>query len=130
MNLHQIVSGVIQAVNPNQLITIQTSTGYTTNSDGSRVPGYAPAFDARGQVQELTTRDLHQLDALNIQGSMRTIYINGEIDAIIRISQKGGDLITLVDGSVWLTTAVLEQWPDWCKVAVTMQTDAIPVPQN
>ena len=132
MNLHRIVSTVISAVNPNQMITVQTSAGYITNPDGTLVPQYSPAFDRLAQVQELTSRDLRQLDALNIQGSMRTVYLNGEVDGIIRISKKGGDLITLQrDGSIWLTTAVLEQWDTgWCKLAITLQTDAIPVPDN
>ena len=133
MNLHSLVSSVISAINPNSKITIQTSDGYTINPDGTPVPRFAPAYDAWAQVQELTTRDLRQLEALNVQGSMRTLYISGELDAIIRVSQKGGDLITLGDGSVWLTTSVLEQFyegttPNWVKVAITLQTDAVPVP--
>jgi hypothetical protein len=28
------------------------------------------------------------------------------------------------DESVWLTTHVLEQWPSWCAVSVTMQVDS------
>lgn len=75
------------------------------------------------QVQELTTTDLRQLDALNIQGSTRVMYISGEVDAIARVRQKGGDLVTMIggDGQVYLTTRVLEMWPDWCKVAVVLQ---------
>jgi hypothetical protein len=121
MNLHQIASGAIAAVNPFQPVTIQTSTGATVNADGTRMPTYAPASTVSGQVQQLTTRDLRQLEALSIQGSSRKIYLNGEVDAIVRVSQKGGDLITLPDGSIWLTTAVLEQWPDWVAVSVTLQ---------
>ena len=69
--------------------------------------------------------DLRQLEGLNIQGSMRTIYLNGEVDAIIRINVKGGDIITLQDGSVWLTTHILEQWDvGWCKISITLQDGA------
>lgn len=122
MNLHGIVANVIAAVNPLQPVTVQISTGtYTTSSSGVRTPQYQPAVTVFGQVQELTTRDLRQLDSLNIQGSQRAIYLNGEVDAIVRVSAKGGDLITLQDGTVWLTTSVLEQWPDWCKVSVVLQ---------
>jgi hypothetical protein len=74
-----------------------------------------------GQVQQLTTRDLMHLDALNIQNSTRKMYLNGHVDAIVRMSDKGGDLISIANGTVWLTTAVLERWPDWCAVAMTLQ---------
>ena len=121
MNLHQVVSSAIGAVNPNAPVIVQTSAGNSVNPDGSVVPTFNPPFSAIAQVQELTTRDLRQLDGLNIQGSSRAIYLNGEVDAIVRVSQRGGDLITLADGSVWLTTHVLEQWPDWVKVSVTLQ---------
>jgi hypothetical protein len=72
-------------------------------------------------VQDLSQKDIRQLDALNIQGSQRTVYLNGEVNAVVRFSQSGGDLITTQDGTLWLTTAVLEAWPDWTKIAITLQ---------
>lgn len=127
MNLHQIASRVIDSVNPSQVATLQISMGYSTNADGSRTPQYDPngPFSVYAQVQELTTHDLRQLEGLNISGSSRSIYLNAyqstALSAIVRVNQQGGDLVTLSDGSVWLTTAVLERWPDWVKVAVTLQ---------
>lgn len=121
MNLHGIVAGAISAVNPMVPVTVQASTGYVTGADGKRTPTYAAPVAANGQVQELTTRDLRQLDGLNVQGSMRAIYLDGFVSGAVRVTKQGGDLITFEDGSVWLTTNVLEQWPDWVKVAVTLQ---------
>ena len=121
MNLHKIVSGVIHAVNPNQLIQVQASNGYTIGKDGRRTPTYLAPVQAYGQVQQLTGRDLRQLEMLNIQGSERKIYITGSIDAITRVNRTGGDIIVLSDNTVWLTTHVIEQWPDWCSVAVILQ---------
>ena len=122
MNLHTIASGAIAAVNPFQAVVIRTSTGAVVNPDGTRTPSYAAPVTVSGQVQQLTTRDLRQLEALSIQGSSRKVYLNGEVDAIVRVSQKGGDLLTLQDGSIWLTTHVLEQWDvGWCAVACTLQ---------
>jgi hypothetical protein len=127
VNLHAIVSGAIQVVNPNQPAMIQYSTGYVTNPDGSRSPSYAAATTVSAQVQELRVRDLWHLQGLNLQGSERKIYLYGSVSAIERVSQKGGDLITTQDGKVWLTNAVLEQWDDgangpaWCAVSVILQ---------
>lgn len=75
------------------------------------------------QLQEVTFKDLRQFEVLNLQGTHRVLYVDGaQVDPIIRFTQKGGDLITLLDGSVWLTTAVLEQWDaGWMKVSITLQ---------
>lgn len=124
MNLHGIASNKIAVVNPMQNVQVQLSTGYTTNPDGSRVPAYAAPIVVIAQVQELSVQDIRQLDMLNIQGSHRSIYFPGTVTGEVRWNQQGGDLITLVDGTVWLTTSVLEQWPQWSKVSVTLQNGA------
>jgi hypothetical protein len=103
------------------LISVQVSAGYATNSDGSRAPIYTTVCGVSAQVQQLTGEDLRHLEALNIQGSTRKLYVNGSIDAIVRFAQKGGDIVTLLDGTVYLTTHVLERWPDWCAVAMQLQ---------
>lgn len=124
MNLHGIAAGAIGAVNPMVPGTIQVSSGYTTSDDGSRVPTYTTVEDVPMQVQALTFRDLQQTDSLNLQGTRRAIYIDGRVDGLVRPDNKGGDIITLTDGpnaGTWLVAMVLEQWPDWCKVAVTLQ---------
>lgn len=121
MNLHQIVAGAVSAVNPQMPLTVLVSTGAITNADGSRVPGYAPPVTVYGDVQALQYNDIIQLDALNIQGQRRKIYINGEVDGLIRAGKKGGDLIITPNGEVWLVVLVLEYWPDWCSFAVTLQ---------
>jgi len=124
MNLHGIARGAISAVNPFVRAQVQVSTGYTTAPGAKRTPQYAPGVMVRVQVQALTFRDIQQIDGLNLQGTRRAIYIDGNIDGLVRPLNKGGDLITLDDGSVWLVAMVLEAWPDWCKVAVTLQDGA------
>jgi hypothetical protein len=124
MNLHQIASGAIGAINPFVLGTIKVSTGYTTAADGSRVSTYTPFTGVSMQVQALTWKDLQQVDGLNLNGTRRAIYMNGRADGVVRSLLKGGDLIALTNGpnaGTWLVALVLEQWPDWCKVAVTLQ---------
>lgn len=121
MNLHGIVSQVISAVNPREPVTIQFSTGSTTGADFSRQPAFSAPLAMLGQIQALTTPELRLLDQLNLQGAQRTIYLFGDVQGIIRVSQQGGDLITLADGSIWLTVTILEQWPNWVKAAIKLQ---------
>jgi len=130
VNLHQIASGLISAVNPFVLATVQRSTGYTTNPDGSRVPQYA-TFTARMQVQSLTYRDLELLDGLNISGTRRAIYLSGEVEGLVRAQQEGGDLIIFPDGTpgvpesnTWLAAYVLEHWSQWVKIAIVAQLNS------
>ena len=77
-----------------------------------------------GQVQPISTRDLAQLEGINLGGVKWKIYLNGEVDAIVRPEKKGGDLVTISTGrhqGVWLVVAILEQWPDWCVAAIVQQ---------
>lgn len=124
MNLHKVVSGTISAVNQNRRATLQTSNGSVTNPDGSRTPQYNNSIMVTAQIQALSQQDLRHLEGLNIQGSQRSIYLSGMLNGVQRPSALGGDLVTLYDGTIWLTTAVIEQWDSWVKVAVTLQNNA------
>jgi hypothetical protein len=127
MNLHAIVVGAISAINPIMTVSIQRSTGYTTGPDGDRIPTYAAPVSAQAQIQSLQYNDMVQIDGLNIQGERRAIYLNGNWEGLVRSDQKGGDLVTLPDGTVWLVALVLENWADrdgWVKICVTRQNGA------
>ena len=125
-NLRAVANSVTRAVNPNFKATLWISTGnsvinYVQTPTYNKVP-------VRAQVQPLTTGDLKLLDALNIQGAQKTIFLNGAALALVRVKKRGGDLIvfannTLPEGNTWLILANLEQWggSTWCKVAVVLQ---------
>lgn len=121
MNLHAIASPVISVVNPQVTVSVQFSTGSTTAADYSRVPTFSAPVAMLGQVQPLASGDLRLLDQLNLQGAQKAIYLSGNLQGVIRVSQQGGDLITMPDGTVYLTIQVLEQWPDWVKAAAKLQ---------
>ena len=123
MNLHALASAAIGAVNPFLPVTIQQSTGYTTNADGTQVPGYT-MLQASAQVQALTGSDVRELEGLNIQGVTQKAYLSGNYEGLFRVLGKGGDLI-VINGLTYLVTAVLERWPDWCCVGLTLQTDTV-----
>lgn len=128
MNLHGIVAGVTGAVNP--LISAQAlaSQGYTKSADYSQVPAYADPVTLTVQVQPLQTPELQHLDSLNIQGERKAVYLPGTWNAVARVDGEGGDLLKFPDrpggpARTWLVVLVLESWPDWTKVAVTLQVD-------
>lgn len=125
MNLHAIASPLVSVINPTQTVTIQVSTGSTTLADGTRVPTYVAPVAAPAQVQPLSSGDLRMLDGVNLGGDERALYVFGMLDSVLRLSQRGGDLVTFADGSVWLTILSLEDWPgsNWSKAAIRMQND-------
>ncbi len=125
MNLHAIVRSAISSVNPDVPVTVAFSLPPTTAPTGKRTATYSAPVPMMAQVQALTSTDLRKMEGQNIQGATRSIYLYGTLDGVSRMKQKGGDLVTLPGGVVYLTTMVLEQWPDWVKVSATAQMDGV-----
>ena len=123
MNLNADVAGVIGAVNPRLQVSVRLNQGNITNSDGTRSPSYSDPISLLAQVQPITWRDIQMMDGLNLQGTRKAIYLSGQIDVLVRVTNQGGDLISFPDGSIWLVGIVLEGWATagWCKVAATLQ---------
>lgn len=128
MNLHGLVRGVITSVNPDVQVGYWKSNGYTQDATFKQVPSYAHSVQIPAQVQALSGKDLRHEALQNIQGVVRAVYLYGNVQGVVRADMKGGDMFGFAQvpgGTVqyWKVVAVLETWPDWCKVAVTLQTD-------
>ncbi|HGG8717261.1 hypothetical protein [Atlantibacter hermannii] len=119
MNLRGIANGLTSRINPNVAGIFQVNTGFTTLPGGKRVPSYNNV-DVSVQFQELSSTDLKQIDAVNIQGILRSAYLNGNFNGVNRPEQKGGDIL-LVGNDKWLVVKVPELWPEWCRVIVNLQ---------
>ena len=120
MDLRGFTTGAINAINRFETVAVSVSTGYAIAGDGSTLPSYA-AYPMSADVQALGYRDLLQIQGMNIQGTRRKLYFNGEVDAIVRELNAGGSLITRSDATVWKVAYVLEQWATWCAVVITLQ---------
>lgn len=133
LNLHSIVRPAIQAVNPDTPVQWLVSTGFTVGSNGKQIPAFATPVPVRAQVQPPSGKLLQHANFLNIQGTLRSVYMYGNPQAISRVDAKGGDLLHFpqnvgapVDN--WLVLIVEEQgWNltdgSWTKVGVILQTD-------
>lgn len=127
MNLHAIASPAVGVVNPPVFCTLSVSTGYNTQPDGTQTPNYADYANIPVQVQALSYTDLMKLGALNIQGTRRAAYMNGNIEGIDRQAIKGGDLLTMPDlpgfpgPTTWLVAQVMEHFEGWSKLAIVLQ---------
>lgn len=131
MNLRGIANAAIQSINPNIPVTVKSPNGFSIDPATRRqVPAYI-STEAFGQIQALDGDDLKQMYGLNIQGSIRAMYLYGGIAGVIRpdsspqshvvfTSNEGG----IVKSREWGVFKVLETWPDWCKVAIVYQESA------
>lgn len=122
MDLRGIANGVTSAINPNETVTVLRSTGFTIGAGAKQIPSYAAPVTGPAQVQALDADDLKQLDGLNIQGTLRAIYLRGALAGVVRPNQTGGDIVKRNnDSETWLVVKVLESWPTWAKAAIVLQ---------
>lgn len=120
MDLRGLANGVSSTVNPNKTVTVRRSTGYTIGAGRRQVPSYAAPVTGPGQIQALDANDIKQLDGLNVQGTIRAIYLRGNLAGVIRPDGTGGDIVQIA-GQDWLVVKVLEGWPTWTKAAIVLQ---------
>lgn len=133
MNLHGIVRGAINSVNPDKTALFLASLGATSNADFSQTPAYAPGVSVRIQIQPLGKDELKHIDRLNLQGVFRTVYMFGNAQGIIRVLAEGGDLLQFApfQGQAvqnWKVVGPVEgPWNveagGWTKLIVCLQTD-------
>ena len=78
-----------------------------------------------GQIQPVGWRDIQMMEGLNLQGSRNKIWFYGRFDGLIRVDNKGGDLVIDPKGNIYLVAMVAEQWGinEWCSVFVTLQNE-------
>lgn len=133
MNLRGAVNAITQTVNPNIVVLVQISDGYTIGAGQRQAPTYKPAISGPAQIQALSSSDLKKIEGLNIQGSMRALYMYGNLNGVVRADSQGGDLITVIAQrgvpptlvGKWLTAGVPEPWTHWTKIMMVKQTDAV-----
>lgn len=144
-----VVGSVIQGVNmtgPTTIASLGTGAGgtgiynvnptpdalsgpITASFDGTRTPQFTSFPNLLMQVQALSAADLKQLDGLNLQGIVRSVYMSGFPQGVNRPAAQGGDLLMIPTGlsgttpDTWLVAGIIEQWDasGWTKVAVTLQ---------
>lgn len=130
MILNAMANQSTRAVNPNMTATLYVSTGYVTGADGTQVPAYANAVTGlQVNVQALSGGDIRHADALNLQGILRTIYVNRRVQGINRPAGLGGDKLEIATGlskravDEWLVCEVVEPWDvsGWTRVIAVLQ---------
>lgn len=132
MNLHGIVRGPINSVNPDRSAAYLKSLGNTPNANFSQTPTYANPVQVPVQIQPLGKEELRHVDRLNLTGVFRTVYLYSNPQGIVRVLAQGGDLLQFApfQGQAvqnWKIISVDGPWnveqSGWTKLLVCLQTD-------
>lgn len=131
INVRAAANFAIQVVNPDIWGTFYLSTGNAPNAAFLQIPSYAAGVNQRMQVQAVSARDLRHLKGLSLQGVLRSVHMWGDKQGVVRVNQKGGDLLYFpqVPGGaryIWKVEKVIETWRDWSHLIVSLQVDASP----
>ncbi|MDH0356963.1 hypothetical protein [Morganella sp. GD04133] len=121
MNLRGIANGMTSRINPNITAIGRRYKGETIGTGRKPVPEYYPDEEVTVQLQPLSDGDLKHVDGMNLQGLVKTLFINGAYYGANRTLKKGGDLF-IIDGQEWLVVDPVELWPDWSRVIICLQT--------
>lgn len=122
-----IANSAIQIVNENIPATWRRSNGYLIDDAGIQTPQYIDTA-VKVQSQAVSGDTLAFTEGLNIQGIMRSVYMYGNVQGVVRSDERGGDLLLFsqIPGDpvqTWKVVAVVETWPDWAHVIAVLQTD-------
>ena len=109
MNLHEIASSAINAVNPFQSITITSREDYTVNDYGEAVPTETGSVTVMAQVQPIDSDDIQFINNYNQSSEYKSFWISSSVFGLNRPLLKGGDKITW-NGNDYFVTDVPEEW--------------------
>ena len=93
MNLHEIASGVINAINPFQSITIVPREDYTVNEYGEAVPTTKESYTVMAQVQPLDSDDIKFINNYNQSTEYKSFWVSADVFGLNRPLLKGGDKV-------------------------------------
>ena len=130
LNLHDIVRGAINIVNPDEDVWLIQNTGQT-NVKGRITASYAPAQKVRAQVQTLSGDDLTVVNDTQRTERDRKFYLYSDTETgtppsgIIRPLGKSGDFMRRNDGTYWKVYNVSEDYTTngWVLVLASQQVD-------
>ena len=130
LNLHNIVRGAINIVNPDEDVWLIQNIGQT-NVKGRITASYAPAQKVKAQVQTLSGDDLTVMNDTQRTERDRKFYLYAETktgnapSGIIRPLGKSGDFMRRNDGTYWKVYNVSEDYAadGWVLVLASQQVD-------
>lgn len=113
MNLHDIVSNAINAINPFQEITITSRGGYTVNDYGERVASEGSSITVMADIQPISSEDIKFINNYNQSSIYKSFYVSADVHGINRPLVKAGDIVTW-GSQTYYVTSLKEGWYETC----------------
>ena len=113
MNLHDIVSSAINAVNPFQPITITKRGTYTVNEYGERSVSPSSSITVLADVQPLSSEDIKFINNYNQSSIYRSFWVSTDVSGINRPLAKSGDIVTYY-GDTYYVMGMKVDWYATC----------------
>lgn len=109
MNLHEIVSGAINSINPFQTITITPRSSYTVNDYGEAIPTEGASYQIQAQIQPITSEDIKFINNYNESTVYKAFWVSANAFGLNRPMAKGGDKVEW-NGKTFYVTSMPEDW--------------------
>lgn len=109
MNLHEIVSGAINSINPFQTITITPRSSYTVNDYGEAIPNEGASYEIQAQIQPITSEDIKFINNYNESTIYKAFWVSANAFGLNRPMARGGDKVEW-NGKTFYVTSMPEDW--------------------
>ena len=93
MNLHEVVSSAINAINPFQEITIVSRGGYVVNDYGETVVCTDKKITVMADIQPVSSEDIKFINNYNQSSIYKSFYVSEDVHGLNRPLAKSGDII-------------------------------------
>lgn len=113
MNLHEVVSSAINAINPFQEISITSRGGYFTNEYGEREALDNETITVMADVQPISSEDIKFINNYNQSSIYKSFYVSSDVHGINRPMAKSGDIVKW-NGQTYYVSSLKEGWYDTC----------------
>lgn len=113
MNLHEVVSSAINAINPFQEITITSRGGYFVNDYGEREAIENKTITVMADIQPVSSEDIKFINNYNQSSIYKSFYVSADVHGINRPMVKSGDIVKW-NGQTYYITSLKEGWYDTC----------------
>lgn len=113
MNLHEIASKAINAVNPFQSITITPRSSYTVNDYGEAVASDGTPYVIMAQIQPVTSEDIKFINNYNESTVYKAFWVSANAFGLNRPMARAGDKVVW-GNKVFYVTSMPEDWYETC----------------
>ena len=113
MNLHEIASNAINAINPFQEITITPRGGYSVNQYGETTSTEGTSYTIKADIQPVSSEDIRFINNYNESTIYKAFWVSANTFGLNRPMAKGGDKV-VCGNKTYYVTSMPEDWYETC----------------